>query len=84
MSDQSRIPDDGAPDSYASSPEAAPVATRRRGFFALVGAGGVAGAAAVVASKTATVEALAAEATDAGEGYRLTEHIRKYYRTTTV
>ena len=81
MPDRSRTP---ALDSAAPSREAAPVVPRRRGFFALVGAGGVTGAAAVVASRTAPLEAIAAEASDAGEGYRLTEHIRKYYRTTTV
>ena len=80
MASESRTP----PHNRASPTEVAPVASRRRGFFALVGAGGVAGAAAVVASKTMPVEVLAAQASDAGESYRLTEHIRKYYRTTTV
>lgn len=84
MPEQPSIPDTGPLASRAASSEAAPVATRRRGFFALVGAGGVAGAVAVVASKTAPVEALAADPARAGQGYRLTEHIRKYYRTTTV
>ena len=84
MSHQPRTPVGEAPAGDPSPIEAATVASRRRGFFALVGAGGVAGAAAVVASRTAPIEALAAEAADAGEGYRLTEHIRKYYRTTTV
>ena len=84
MRDVSESSAQTALDADASPKAATSNSIRRRGFFALVGAGAVAGATAVAASKTQPVEALAAKAADTGDGYRLTEHIRRYYRTTTV
>jgi len=57
---------------------------KRRNFLRAVGAGGAA-AAVVVGGKTAveTVQQLQAEGKSA-KGYRLTQHIDNYYRTTRV
>lgn len=57
----------------------------RRTFFAGIGVAAVAGIAARLTPKTViTVLAEPAPALAQGEGYRLTEHIKKYYRTTTI
>jgi len=59
----------------------------RRAFFATVAAGGAATAAAVVATVVGEkrVEATAAGAlAEQKNGYRETEHIRNYYRTTQI
>lgn len=56
----------------------------RRSFFAGLG---LAAAAGIAAKLTATPPVPTAEPTPAepqGDGYRLTEHVRKYYRTTTI
>lgn len=56
----------------------------RRSFFAGIG---LAAAAGIAAKLTATPPVPTAEPTPAepqGDGYRLTEHVRKYYRTTTI
>lgn len=62
-------------------------ANSRRAFFATVAAGGAATAAAVVATvagqKQVEPAALGALAEEQG-GYRETEHIRNYYRTTKI
>ena len=55
----------------------------RRNFLAVVGAGGVATAAAVVAKKRQEQPEKPAT-TASGKGYQLTEHVRKYYDTTKV
>ena len=57
----------------------------RRGFLISLGAGSVAAAAAAVSAvvpeaKTGTN----ANAPQAKRGYRVSEHIKKYYRTTRV
>ena len=58
------------------------VLTRRR-FFTGMGVVAAAGAAMKVAAPVASVaQALPAEPD--GNGYRLTEHVKKYYRTTTI
>lgn len=57
----------------------------RRSFFAGLGIAAAAGIAAKLTTKSivpATAEPASAE--PQGEGYRLTEHIKKYYRTTTL
>ena len=59
--------------------------TKRRSLLAGLGVA----AAAVVVAKTATnispKSTDTAESSDpTGDGYRLTEHIKKYYRTTTT
>ncbi len=56
----------------------------RRSFFAGIGLVAAAGVAVKLAP-SAAVEALS-EAADEPEGksYRLSEHVKKYYRTTTI
>jgi hypothetical protein len=57
----------------------------RRSLFAGLGLAAVAGVAVKLATRSGAVEV--AEPTPAepqGEGYRLTEHVKKYYRTTTI
>lgn len=59
----------------------------RRNFLLTVGAGGAATAAAVVASKkSSTAQSGNQQGKDkrASQGYRETEHINNYYRTTKV
>jgi hypothetical protein len=56
----------------------------RRGFFASLGLIAAAGAAVKLAPPL-TVEALTAQPDEPeGKSYRLTEHVKKYYRTTTI
>jgi hypothetical protein len=56
----------------------------RRGFFAGLGLIAAAGAAVKLAP-SATVEALTGQPEEPeGKSYRLTEHVKKYYRTTTI
>lgn len=56
----------------------------RRSFFAGLGLVAAAGVAVKLAPSTA-VEAITAEpAEPEGKSYRLTEHVKKYYRTTTI
>lgn len=56
----------------------------RRSFFAGLGLAAAAGVAAKLAP-SATVEALAeVPAEPEGKSYRLSEHVKKYYRTTTI
>jgi hypothetical protein len=60
--------------------------TNRRNFLLAAGLGG-AGAVAAVATVhkgAATAPEKQASAADAAQGYRLTEHIEKYYKTTKV
>ena len=56
----------------------------RRKFLLAFGAGGVATAAAVVATKGPQPQPKKAEAVNGSKGYQLTEHVRKYYETTKV
>ncbi len=60
-------------------------ATNRRKFLVAAGLGGV-GAAAAVVTANSTKKAVPGRAPAVGEasGYRLTEHIEKYYKTTKV
>jgi len=55
----------------------------RRNFLLAVGAGGAAATAAIVA-KSPRTPAKKDEAARGSSGYRLTEHIRNYYRTAKV
>jgi nitrous oxide reductase len=58
---------------------------RRRGFLAGAATAGAAGAAVVatgVLSNKSTVEVAKDE--NASKGYQVSEHVRRYYRTTTV
>ncbi|MGV8898850.1 MAG: hypothetical protein ACOH2B_06390 [Burkholderiaceae bacterium] len=57
----------------------------RRTFFSGLGLAVAAGVVAKVASTVSaekTLDVVVAE--PAGNGYRLTEHVKKYYRTTTL
>ncbi len=56
---------------------------RRRGFLLALGAGG-AGAAALAARSLTGVAPKTEPATDAdgGRGYRVTDHVKRYYQTT--
>jgi hypothetical protein len=63
----------------------------RRGFLAGAGVVAAAAGAAALTSRTATPPAQSAsrpepasEPADDGQGYRVSEHVRKYYRTTLV
>jgi hypothetical protein len=59
--------------------------TNRRNFLLAAGLGGAGAAAAVVtaASKAKAVPGATPD-TDQGSGYRVSEHILKYYKTTEV
>lgn len=57
----------------------------RRTFFAGLGLAAAAGVAAKLSPSSAIPEQVASlPAEPKDKGYRLTEHIRKYYRTTTI
>jgi ferric-dicitrate binding protein FerR (iron transport regulator) len=70
--------------SSPAKPETSPrgANVRRRNFLLALGAGG-AGAAALAARSLSGVAPAATGATDpdAGEGYRLTDHVKRYYQT---
>ena len=55
----------------------------RRNFLLAVGAGGVATAATVVQKAPQSKSSKSGAAADS-KGYRLSEHVQKYYRTTQV
>lgn len=56
----------------------------RRSFFTGIGALAAAGIAAKMASSPPDTTPPAEAAPPPGDGYRLTEHIQKYYRTTKI
>ena len=56
----------------------------RRTLFAGIGVAAVAGIAAILTPKTVITDRAEPAAAVEGNGYRLTEHIKKYYRTTTI
>ena len=57
----------------------------RRHFLLGAGAASVAGAAAlVVTQKTDSTVKTSKAGVPAGKGYQLSEHVRNYYRTTTI
>ena len=56
----------------------------RRKFLVTVGAGSAAATVALVAGKSAEQDAVPEKTSPEAAGYRLTEHIRNYYRTTKV
>jgi hypothetical protein len=57
----------------------------RRSFFAGIGLIAAAGIAAKLSPKPImSADAPTASKEPEGDGYRLTEHIKKYYRTTTI
>ena len=56
----------------------------RRTFFAVLGGAAAAGVAAKLSSGPPVPGATEAARQPQGDGYRLTDHIKKYYRTTTI
>lgn len=56
----------------------------RRGFFALLGGAAAVGVAAKFAPKVPVTEAAETTTDTQSAGYRLSEHVKKYYRTTTI
>lgn len=56
----------------------------RRTFLLAVGAGGVAAAAAVISRGTPSSKPSSAKDNSGSQGYRLTEHVRNYYRTAQI
>lgn len=59
-------------------------ALSRRNFLLTVSAGGVAGAAAIVANKAGTDTGPVAGDKRATSGYKVSAHVENYYRTTKV
>jgi len=55
---------------------------RRRGFLLTLGTGGVAAVAAAIKPISEVAPELSTPASDAGQGYRESAHVRDYYRTT--
>lgn len=72
--------------SRAPAPAASPI--KRRGVLLATGAVALAGVAATVASRSAPEEVVQAKARlrqqDAADGYRLTDHVKRYYETIRV
>ncbi len=58
--------------------------TNRRNFLLAAGLGGAGAAAALVTGTSKTPATGEAPAADKASGYRSTEHIEKYYKTTKV
>lgn len=61
--------------------------TSRRSFFAGLGAVAAAGAATKLLPQSpaaAVIDSATSAPEPSGDSYRLTEHIKKYYRTTTI
>jgi hypothetical protein len=56
----------------------------RRNFLLAASAGGVATAAAIVATKSPSQQTPASSDKRATRGYHATEHVNNYYRTTKV
>jgi hypothetical protein len=56
----------------------------RRTFFTLLGGAAAAGVAAKLTSHPPVPGAAEPAKEPQGDGYRLTEHIKKYYRTTSI
>jgi len=56
----------------------------RRNFLLTVGAGGAAGAAAIVARTPAGNPGEKSAGKRSTQGYQVTEHVNRYYRTTKV
>lgn len=56
----------------------------RRSFFAGLGLAAAAGVIAKISPQVVTSTNTSPETDPGGDGYRLTEHIKKYYRTTTI
>jgi hypothetical protein len=71
------------PASHESGSSTTSLDLRRRGFLLAVGAGAV-GAAATPAALAQQSASAAPAGSSATRGYRETEHVRDYYRTTRI
>ncbi|HTS23200.1 MAG TPA: formate dehydrogenase [Casimicrobiaceae bacterium] len=72
------------PSSSSSIPRSRPD-PRRRGFLLAIGAGGAASAAVAAAALAGSPPRDdTAGDSDQGKGYRVTDHVRRYYRTTKI
>ncbi|MEO8136380.1 MAG: formate dehydrogenase [Betaproteobacteria bacterium] len=67
-----------------SKPASPPANLRRRGFLLSIGAGGAAAAAVALKPLSEASPSEQVAAPQAGQGYRDTQHIRDYYRTTKI
>ncbi len=68
-----------------SKPASPPADLRRRGFLLTIGASSAAAAAVALQPLSAAIpQDLPTPAPDAGQGYRDTQHVRDYYRTTKI
>ena len=56
--------------------------TKRRGFLLALGAGGAGAAALAARSLTGAAPQSESAAPDDSQGYRITDHIKRYYQTT--
>lgn len=56
----------------------------RRSFFSILGGAAAVGVATKLVPTTPASASTDAAKEPEGNGYRLTEHIKKYYRTTTI
>ncbi|MEP7083263.1 MAG: formate dehydrogenase [Betaproteobacteria bacterium] len=65
-------------------PKKVPANLRRRGFLLTVGAGGAASVAVALQPLTPAIPELPSAAPEASQGYRDTQHVRDYYRTTKI
>jgi hypothetical protein len=62
----------------------APANLRRRGFLLTLGTGGAATVAVALKPLSEALPELPAAAPETSQGYRDTQHIRDYYRTTKI
>ena len=68
---------------HEKSPSA-PANLRRRGFLLTLGTGGAATVAVALKPITQAIPEAPAPAPAASQGYRETQHVRDYYRTTKI
>jgi len=64
---------------HANPPSTASTDLKRRRFLLAVSAGGAGAVAAATPARAAVAAAPEANATEAGSGYRETEHVKSYY-----
>ena len=57
---------------------------RRRGFLLALGAGGAGAAALAARSLTGVAPQAETDRNDESKGYRITDHVKRYYQTTKI
>jgi hypothetical protein len=74
------------PATASSRSEGSPSRTnaRRRGFLLAIGAGGAGAAALAARSLTGVAPQGEADPNDESKGYRVTDHVKRYYQTTKI